>query len=171
MNNKDQEFEALVHAYSADVYRFAYWLCKNASLAEDMTQETFARAWKSIDGLVDDRAAKAWLITILRREIARHFGRKRVDTVPIQETNIERLGNSPGLNAAEQLELHDAIFKLDNKYREPLLLQVLGGYSSQEIGTILDLPPSVVLTRVHRARQKLRKALSPETEISNVVRL
>jgi RNA polymerase sigma-70 factor (ECF subfamily) len=171
MTIKDREFEALVHAYSADVYRFAFWLCKNASLAEDMTQETFARAWKSIDCLVDDRAAKAWLITILRREIARHFSRKRPDTIPIQDLNNESLGATAGLSMQDNLVVHDAIFRLDVKYREPLLLQVLGGYNSQEIAKILELNPAVVLTRVFRARQKLRQALNPNTENSNVVQL
>jgi len=171
MKLKDQEFESLVHAYSADVYRFAYWLCKSKSLAEDMTQETFARAWKSIDKLIDDRSAKAWLFTILRREIARHFSRKRLDTIPVQDIQAELPDRTQGLEAAERLALHDAITRLDDKYREPLILQVLGGYSSQEIGQILDLTPAVVLTRIFRARQQLRARLNPDIDDHNVVQL
>lgn len=170
MKLKDQEFESLVHAYSADVYRFAYWLCKSKSLAEDMTQETFARAWKSIDKLIDDRAAKAWLFTILRREIARHFSRKQLDTVPAQDLQIELIDTS-GIGADDNFALHDAINKLDEKYSTPLILQVLGGYSSQEISNILDLTPAVVLTRVFRARQQLRASLNPDIDKHNVVSL
>lgn len=171
MKLKDQEFESLVHAYSADVYRFAYWLCKNKSLAEDMTQETFTRAWKSIDKLIDDRSAKAWLFTILRREIARHFSRKRLDTIPMQDIHTELADKTQGMEAAERLALHDAIARLDDKYKEPLILQVLGGYRSQEIGQILELTPAVVLTRIFRARQQLRARLNPDIDDHNVVPL
>lgn len=171
MNTKQREFEALVHAYSADVYRFAYWLCKHPGLAEDMTQETFARAWKSIDSLKDDKVAKAWLMTILRREIARHYSRKQLDTISIDEINIEHLCHSDQLSEIDKLALHKALLMLDDKYREPLLLQVLGGYSGQEIAEILALSPNVVLTRVFRARQQLRQTLNPNTENANVVQL
>ena len=171
MDIKNREFEALVRAYSSDVYRFAYWLCKRTDLAEDMTQETFARAWKSIDSLKDGKAAKAWLITILRREIARHYTRKQLDTVSIDDIDTGLMDHHHQLGEAEKLALHHALLMLDEKYKEPLLLQVLGGYSSQEIAEILSVTSNVVLTRVFRARQMLRQTLNPDTESSNVVRL
>jgi len=73
MQHKNRFFEQLVSAYANDLYRYAYWLCKQPTLAEDLVQETFARAWKSIESLKDEKAAKAWLITILRRENARLY--------------------------------------------------------------------------------------------------
>ena len=68
---KHSGFESLVRAYSSELYRYAYWLCRDRFTAEDLVQETFARAWKSWDDLRDDKAAKSWLYTILRNEHAR----------------------------------------------------------------------------------------------------
>lgn len=59
MADKQTKYEALVHALHGDIYRYAYWLCRDPQVAEDLVQETFLRAWKSIDSLLDDKAAKA----------------------------------------------------------------------------------------------------------------
>ncbi|MDO7657213.1 MAG: RNA polymerase subunit sigma, partial [OM182 bacterium] len=74
-NNADlsrrARYEKLVASLYQDVYRYGFWLCKSQPLAEDLVQETFLRAWRSLDSLKNDNAAKAWLFTILRRENAR----------------------------------------------------------------------------------------------------
>ena len=70
------KFNQLAQAYGADLYRYAMWICGNDALAKDLVQETFLRAWKALDSLKDAKAAKSWLITILRREYARTFERK-----------------------------------------------------------------------------------------------
>ena len=71
MKTKQIQYEALVRAYSTDLYRYGYWLCHDRHVAEDLVQETFLRAWRSLESLKDETAAKSWLITILRRENAR----------------------------------------------------------------------------------------------------
>ena len=81
MNDKYSKYETLVRAFHSDIYRYAVWLIKDATIAEDVVKETFMRAWKSLDSLQDEKAAKAWLITILRRENARRFERKQFDYV------------------------------------------------------------------------------------------
>ena len=88
MNAKQKRYEALVKAFHADIYRYAYWLVKDRSVAEDVVQETFLRAWRSLDALNDEKAAKSWLITILRRENARRFERKQLDVVDIEDVSI-----------------------------------------------------------------------------------
>jgi|TARA_B100000315_G_scaffold232544_1_gene244868 RNA polymerase sigma-70 factor (ECF subfamily) len=72
-STKQQRYETLVVALYQDVYRYAFWLCKNQPMAEDLVQETFLRAWRSLDSLRNDKAVKAWLFTILRRENARQY--------------------------------------------------------------------------------------------------
>ena len=57
MADKQTKYEALVHALHGDIYRYAYWLCRDPQIAEDLVQETFLRAWKAIDTLLDDKAA------------------------------------------------------------------------------------------------------------------
>ncbi len=57
--DKQRRYEALVRAWHKDLYRYAYWLCKDPHIAEDLVQETCLRAWRSLDSLADDNAAKA----------------------------------------------------------------------------------------------------------------
>src|SRR6185437_8702731 len=85
VNPRQRQFEALTRAHAGDLYRFAYWLCGQEALAQDLVQETMLRAWKSLDALREAEAAKPWLLTILRREHARHHERKQLDTVELNE--------------------------------------------------------------------------------------
>lgn len=155
--NKQQRYESLVDSLYLDVFRYAYWLCKNKPLAEDLVQETFLRAWRSLDSLQNDKAAKAWLFTILRRENARLYERYRPELVDIEGQSIaENDDNEPDSRMDRQL-LHNAINRLESEYREPLLLQVIGGFSGKEIAEILDLNNNTVMTRLFRARSKLKQ--------------
>ena len=158
-NNKSQ-FEALVKAYSAELYRYAYWLCRDRFLAEDLVQETFARAWQSWEGLRDERAAKGWLYTILRNERARLFERKRPIVDEAQE--LEEIADTASSAVFEQIELQEALEALPQTYREPLILQVLGGFSCTEIGKLLSVSEGAVMTRLTRARLALRKITGAE---------
>jgi RNA polymerase sigma-70 factor (ECF subfamily) len=155
-NTKQQRYEALVDALYQDVYRYAYWICKNKPLAEDLVQETFLRAWRSLDSLQNDKAAKAWLFTILRRENARIYERFQPDLVDVEDYSLPETGIDEPDDAMERELLHNAINQLESEYREPLLLQVVGGFSGKEIADILDLNSNTVMTRLFRARSKLK---------------
>ena len=87
-----QHFELIVRAHSADLYRFAYWLARDRSVAEDLVQECFARVWKHFDKLQQDKPVKPWLFTILRNEHARLYVKPR----------LER--NAVSLEIAEEVE-------------------------------------------------------------------
>ena len=69
--------------YHQDMFRYAAWLSRDRTVAEDVVQESLLRAWKSLDSLRDGGAAKHWLLTIVRRENARHFERRRLETVDV----------------------------------------------------------------------------------------
>jgi RNA polymerase sigma-70 factor, ECF subfamily len=147
-------FERAVRAYSADLYRYAWWLCRDRHLAEDVLQEAFARAWKSWGELRDVALAKAWLVTILRNEVARSFSRSRatLDLDAVAEAEL------PALPSFEsQIETAELVRLLPETYREPLLLQVLGGFSCAEIAGLLGTTEGAVMTRLTRARQALRR--------------
>jgi len=156
-SNKQQRYESLVTAHYQDVYRYAYWLCKNQPLAQDLVQETFLRAWRSLDSLQNDKAAKAWLFTILRRENARLYERYRPDLVDIDDQSIAESDNEEPESKMDRELLHNAINRLESDYREPLLLQVVGGFSGKEIADILGLNNNTVMTRLFRARSKLKQ--------------
>jgi RNA polymerase sigma-70 factor (ECF subfamily) len=154
-----KRFDQIVSVYHQDMYRYAAWLCRDKAIAEDVVQEAMLRAWKSLEALRDDAAAKPWLLTIVRRENARYFERKRLETV-----DIDNLTASQAALLAEQPDddlgdMRQAIYALDDDYREPLVLQVMMGYSTNEIAETMDLKQGAVLTRLHRARAKLREAM------------
>ncbi|MBU3824633.1 MAG: sigma-70 family RNA polymerase sigma factor [Candidatus Oceanisphaera merdipullorum] len=162
---KHQRYEALVYAVHGDLFRYAFWLCHDRQVAEDLVQETFLRAWKSLDSLLDDKAAKAWLITILRRENARRFERKRFDLVDVDTVLVPDLQSVSLEQGMENEWLRRHISALAEEYREPLLLQVLGGFSGDEIAEILDLNKNTVMTRLFRARNQLRAALDKDPQV------
>lgn len=165
MASKQALYENLVNAYSSWLYRYAYWLSGEKPAAEDLVQETFLRAWRFLDSLKDEASAKSWLTTILRRENARKYERKQFQYSDIDMDSIStetvQFDARPEVSA-----LRIALKELPAKYREPLVLQVLEGYSLEEIAQMFDLPRNTVATRLHRARQKLRVVLQgDENEI------
>ena len=157
--------------FRADVFRFVYWLCRDRTLAEDVVQETLLRAWRSLDSLGDEKSARPWLLTIARRELARVFERKRFTTVDIDtavQTQHESLAIDDGHVVNDEIDnMRRAILQLDAIHREPLVLQVLLGYSTEEIAGQLDISVAAVLTRLFRARQVLRQQLVGGSEGSH----
>ena len=146
-------YEMIVRAYSADLFRFAYWMCRNRWQAEDLVQETFAAAWRARDTLRDESASKAWLFSILRNEHARVYQRKRFE---FEDAEIDDLP-ATSVSGHERVELADALNSLPEQFREPLLLQILGGFSGREIAETLGISEQNVMTRLTRARQSLQR--------------
>jgi len=165
MATKQVRYEALVKALHADLYRYAYWLCREKQVAEDLVQETFLRAWRALDSLKDEKAAKSWLITILRRENARRFERKRFEMSEYEEATITDTKSMSSEQDIENHWLREKIGSLPEEYREPLVLQVIGGFSGEEIAGLLSLNKNTVMTRLFRARNQLKEALEKEPEV------
>jgi len=168
MNSSDagttrrRRFDELVGVFHQDMYRYAAWLSRDRTVAEDVVQESLLRAWKSLESLRDDAAAKHWLLTIVRRENARYFERRRLETVDVDDLTPSQEALLADQPDHELDDVRDAIYRLDDDYREPLVLQVLMGYSTNEIGELMGLRQGAVLTRLHRARLKLRDALNTD---------
>jgi len=139
-----------------DLLRFAHWLARDRAIAEDIVQEALLRAWRSREALKDQTAARAWLLTIVRREHARLYERKRLELVALDDAvEAEGIPSRPGPDS-DLDSLRGAILKLPLEYREPLIMQVLGGFTTAEIAQELSLSSTAVLTRLFRARNKLR---------------
>ncbi len=159
MWDKQSRFVALVKAYSDDLYRFAFWLCNDRDQADDLVQETMTRAWRALDSLRDDKAAKGWLFTTLRRENARRFERIQPHLVDIDPDSIANNIHDYD-TSTEAYVLRQSLANLAIEYREPLLLQVLAGYSCDEISESLEISTGAVMTRLFRARQQLRESIT-----------
>jgi RNA polymerase sigma-70 factor (ECF subfamily) len=168
MMKKQKRYEDLVKAFHADIFRYAMWLIKDKAIAEDVVQETFLRAWKSLDSLKDHAAAKSWLITILRRENARRFERKQLDLIDIDDVVVADPYNF-GDVALEYRELRRIIANLGEEYREPLMMQILMGFTGDEIAEQLNLNKNTVMTRLFRARNQIKEVLLREQSIGEQV--
>ena len=163
-NTQRAKFQALCQALRPDLLRFAFWLSRDRALAEDVVQESLLRAWKAQDSLQDANAAKPWLLTIIRREYARTFERKRLPTVDIDDLVAREEPTLATTDDQETAEIRRAMFALPEDYREPLLLQVVMGFSTAEIAEQLDLSQPAVLTRLFRARNQLRSMLGEDAQ-------
>ncbi len=156
--SREQHFNQLIAVYMDDLYRYAYWLSGSHAVADDLVQDTLTRAWKSMDKLKDDKAVKGWLLTILRRENARRFERQRPQesAIPTEELAANRQDYD---TSTEAFVLRQALEKLPQEYREPLLMQVIHGYSQKEIAQHLGISVAGAGTRLFRAREKMRELL------------
>ncbi len=159
---KRREFDRLSAELRPDLYRYAFWLCREAALAEDLVQETLLRAWRSADSLRQPDSVKQWLLTILRRENARHYERKRLETTDIDDLSPSQQAMLASSESHEVDDMRKALFCLSDEYREPLVLQVLMGYSTAEIAEMMDLKQGAVLTRLSRARKTLKSQFAKE---------
>ena len=160
---KQLEYERLVLVYSDQLFRYALWLCRDKSMAEDLVQETCVRAWKSLDKLKDGASSKAWLMTILRNEHARQYARYRPDMVDL-DLDMVSIRDTNNDTSADAFALKQALNELAEEYREPLLLQVIAGLSCDEIASVCNITKGATMTRLFRAKQKLREVLRPEEE-------
>jgi RNA polymerase sigma-70 factor (ECF subfamily) len=167
-SGRQARFDELASAYGTDLYRFAMWLCGDDALAKDLVQETYLRAWKALDKLQDRGAAKSWLITILRREYARTFERKVPKFTDVDAVVVPDDSEPEPDDRVEVDMLRRSILTLAPKYREPLLLQVVMGYSCAEISRELGVSKSAVMTQLFRAREQLKAKLQKDGVTGNV---
>lgn len=151
----------MVRAYSSELYRFAYWLCRDRWQAQDLVQEAFAAAWRSRGALRDGGAAKAWLFAILRNEHTRLYRRKRLE---IEDVELDELPLQAAAQSQERVELEECLQALPVNYREPLMLQVLGGFSGKEIARMMGISEQNVMVRLTRARRALQRLARPAAQ-------
>src|SRR3984957_11900828 len=147
--------ERLFATLRPELLRFAWWLARDRAVAEDGVQEAMLRAWRSRDALKDPAAARGWLLTIVRREHARLYERKRLEIVDLDEV-IAAEDTQLAADGDEMVGLRLAMTQLPDDYRIPLVMQVLGGFTTEEIAQELPLSTAAVLTRLFRARNRLR---------------
>jgi RNA polymerase sigma-70 factor (ECF subfamily) len=152
-------FEALAETHRHSLFKYAYRLSGNKEIAEDLVQDSLLRAWRAFPRLQNPAAALGWMKTIVRRENARRFERiqPRESAMPTEELPTQPAQDYD--TSTDAFVLRRALRALPEEYREPLILQVLHGYSQQEIAARLGLSCAGAGTRLFRARQKLRAAL------------
>lgn len=160
---RHDRFNALLAVHLPALARVAFRLCRHREWSEELVQETVLRAWKHIDQLRDEAAAKTWLFMILRREHARSYRRSSPVQVDIEPDLLPDGRYEPCTNT---MALRQAVEALPEKYRSPLMLFAYAGYRMAEIAADLGIGVNTVNTRVFRARKRLRDCLLHETTAS-----
>jgi len=158
-----EAFGALYESMARDLYRFALYSLGSEHAARDAVQEAVLAAFRNIAALRGDDAFRPWLFRILRNACRKSLrqGYAR-GTVSLEEQFADVAAGDPPLGAA--LEVRQAIAALPDNAREVVLLHVLEGYDSREIGRMLGCPPGTVRARLSRAMAKLRKELDDHEE-------
>jgi RNA polymerase sigma-70 factor (ECF subfamily) len=169
------DFNGMVAEHGAAMYRLAYRLVGDRHEAEDLVQETFRSAWKSrklyrpdgasSDSALRDSGGRAWLASILRRRAADHWRRHRPPAVMGEDQHLE--GETPPDDPyRDELtdEMQRALARLPVELRETLLLVVVAELTHQEACEMLGVPLGTVLSRVSRARARLREILTGNEE-------
>jgi RNA polymerase sigma-70 factor (ECF subfamily) len=151
-------FEWLVEGYSTDLYRYAAWLCGDRALAEELVQETFIHAARLLQDSKHDGAVKHWLFALLRDEYHRQYERPRAETGQFGAEDVADSGRYD--NSTYTFALRRALAALAPDYSEALILQVIGGFSCNDIAAFLGISPAAAMTRIFWARKRLRDILS-----------
>ncbi len=152
--------------YMTDLYNFAYYLTKDAEESKDLVQETFMRAYEHIHQYQAGTNAKAWLIRILKNSFINRYRKKRrtPDQIPYEE--YRQKADPPIIDTEKEIfdsplsgEVAAAFNSLPPDYRLIIYLADVMDFKYEEIAHILDIPVGTVRSRLHRARNTLRKML------------
>ena len=163
------EFNALVADHGPAMYRMAYRMVGNRHEAEDLVQEAYRSAWKSRGSYQAGLGERARLASNLRRRVVDRWRRRTLPsvvggdyTIDVEVEAVDPLAND------YTDEMQQALGRLPAELREALLLVVVGELTHQEAADLLGVPLGTVLSRVSRARQRLREYwLSPSDQTSH----
>jgi RNA polymerase sigma-70 factor (ECF subfamily) len=159
-------FRAFVVRYEKMVFALLSRMLGRGPEVEDLAQETFVRAYRAFPTFDPNGPAKVstWLLTIATRLALDSRKRRRLDVREIDETTEVTTGSTPEISL-ERRELGQALAeaaaKLPDDQRAALILGELHGLSIAEIAVALEIPENTAKTRLFRAREKMRAALSP----------
>src|SRR5438034_8968061 len=159
-------FEAMMLPHLDAAHNLAKWLLRNEQDAQDVVQEAFLRAFKSFGGFHGSNG-RAWLLTIVRNTCYTLLKKKRVAdlTTPFDEEihapDEESVSAATILERSEDAELiREAMDELPAEFREILTLRHQEDLSYKEIADIAQIPPGTVMSRLARARVKLKERLA-----------
>jgi RNA polymerase sigma-70 factor (ECF subfamily) len=170
------QFSDLAMEYMGSLFSAALRMTRNAADAEDLVQETYLKAYRAFGSFQEGTNLKAWLYRILTNTFINSYRarRRRPEQTELDEVEdlylYKRLGGleavSAGRSAEEEVlehftesEVKEAVEALPEQFRLAVLLADVEGFSYKEIAEILDVPIGTVMSRLHRGRRALQKAL------------
>jgi RNA polymerase sigma-70 factor, ECF subfamily len=176
MHISDHTFDDWVRQYQRVLFGIAYWWTGSRTDAEELTQEAFFQAYRSRSSLREVEAVKGWLVSILRHCYAQMYRKARSRTEISLDEVMESFGEpidlrSQGAGQHEFVALHQALERLDERHRLPLVLFYFQELSYREIAEALELPLGTVMSRLSRARQLLHEILTGPAELRVVKKI
>ena len=151
-------FHGLVDRHAQRMYRLAISLTGNPADAEDVLQETFAGAYKSLSGFEGRASVKTWLTRILFTQAAR-WRRDRAGRTMGSIDSAEPMVASSSIGVEIRIDLQAALQQLSPEHREVLMLREFEGMTYEEMAEVLGLPRGTIESRLNRARNALREKL------------
>jgi RNA polymerase sigma-70 factor, ECF subfamily len=172
------DFEQLAMEHLPSLYSGAFRMTHNKADAEDLVQETYLKAYRSFSGFESGTNLRAWLFRIMTNTYINLYRQRQRRPQQNDLDNVEdfflyrRVGGSEGaklgrttedevLEHFTESEVADAVAALPDTFRIPVLLADVEGFSYKEIAEVLDVPIGTVMSRLHRGRKALQKALLP----------
>lgn len=162
------------------LYGYAMTLTRDKTEAEDLVQETYLRAVRAANQPEADGNLKAWLFVIMRNtwlNVVRHnhngqriFELENDEAAPGTANDASSNPHVVYLRKLERQQVREAIEELPDAYREIVVLRDIEGFSYQEIATVLNCPAGTVMSRLGRARGKLREVLSNRQTVPKLYR-
>jgi RNA polymerase sigma-70 factor (ECF subfamily) len=161
-----ERFEQAVLPHLDAAYNLARWLTRNEHDAQDVTQESFLRAFRFFDGYQGGNM-RAWLLTIVRNTCYTWLHQNRPADSSVEFDEEIHSGESPGgadpelqvLASADKETVHRALEELPEIFREVLVLREMEGMSYKEIADVASVSIGTVMSRLARARTRLRQSL------------
>jgi RNA polymerase sigma-70 factor (ECF subfamily) len=168
-----ERFEREVLPLLPNLYSAALRMTRNPTDAEDLVQETYLRAYRGFSGFEEGTYLRAWMYRILTNNFINSYRKKQREPVTVQEDDLDewylfdRLGES-GVEPSAEAEVirsmpdedvQKALEALPEGFRLAVLLADVEGFSYKEIAEILGIPIGTVMSRLHRGRRALEKAL------------
>ena len=173
MSKSKQEFEQRILPHLGAAYSLARWLLRHPQDAEDAVQEAVLKAFKAFHGY-EGGSAQAWLLTIVRNTCLTAIGRRRTvgkvivlqDVVDERDKNridalpdMQPLPDVRLMQAEDRRRVHAAVAALPEQFREVLVLREFHDLNYREIADIVGAPVGTVMSRLSRAREKLKEVL------------
>ncbi len=172
---EQQAFSAIVQRYRAQIYHFILKMVKDRAQAEDLTQETFIKAFRALASFNSNYAFSTWLYKIAANNCIDYFRKKKLATtsidtpIPAKDGELRRDFPDHRESPESQLiskertnQIQQAIASLPGKYRQAIILRHSQDRSYEEIAEELNLPLGTVKVRIFRAREMLKSKLKEQ---------
>ncbi|HJZ46242.1 MAG TPA: RNA polymerase sigma factor [Roseiflexaceae bacterium] len=160
----EQAFESLMARYQAPLFRYLRGLVNDPEQAQDLLQETFLRAYRSIGTLDDPGLLRSWLYRIAHNQAYSALRRRRlISWLPL--TFGQHLSTpAPDRGAVELAHVEEALRRVPIQQRAPLLLHLVAGFSYAEVAALLQVSEGTVRMRISRGRAAFRAAYGGEED-------